>query len=245
VDRNQSSWIAALPKICLNYMCTVNKSTGYSLFMLRFGRNSVVLPPLETTREPITQDEIDARSIIDHIRKAVNDTKDNLMLAKISQAFEANKSRSTENVFPDKIGDSVLLSTLHHCSEYLSGNGKRVAKFLPRFDSPYAVVDTFPEASTVTLDLPNLPSMFPTFHIHLVKPFIPNDDNKFPNWASQLDENVEFFVENIINHKRWGRSKRYLVKSQGFPDFYNHWLLGKKLDGDSALEAYLSLLSNT
>jgi len=63
VERNQKGWVAALPRIRFNYMCTKNKSTGYSPFMLRFGRDPIVLPPLDTAREPITQDEMDgARS---------------------------------------------------------------------------------------------------------------------------------------------------------------------------------------
>jgi len=128
--------------------------------MLQFGR--------DPTREPITQDEIDAHAVIIHIYNAVKDAKDNLLVAKISQAFESNKSCVADKSFPYKIGDSVLLSTLHRRSEYLSGNGKRVAKFLPCFDRPYPVVDTHPEASTVTLDLPNQPNAFPTFHIHLI-----------------------------------------------------------------------------
>jgi len=57
---------------------------------------------------------------------------------------------------------------------------------LPRFDGPYPVIDTHPEASTVTLDLPNQPNAFPTFHIHLVKPFLTNDDEKFPNRAVRI-----------------------------------------------------------
>ncbi len=32
--------------------------------MLRHGRNPVVLPPLDSTRDPITQDEIDARALL-------------------------------------------------------------------------------------------------------------------------------------------------------------------------------------
>lgn len=175
--------MAALPRIRFNYMCTVNKSTGYSPFMLRFGRNPIVLPPLDPTCEAITQDEIqvDARAIINHIYMSVNDAKDNLLLAKISQAFEANKSRSVDQTFPYKIGDSVLLSTLHRRSAFILAEGKRAAKFFPRFDGPYAVVDTFPESSTITLDLPNQPSIFPTFHTSLVKPFLPNDNIKFPH----------------------------------------------------------------
>jgi hypothetical protein len=179
-------------------MCTVNKSTGYSPFMLCFGRNPIVLPPLDAPREPITQDEIDARAVITHIYNAVKDAKDNLLVAKIAQAFEANKNRNAIEKFPYKLGDNVLLSTLHRRSEYLSGDGKRVAKFLPRFDGPYAVVDTHSEASTVTLDLPNQPQIFPTFHINLVKPFLPNDDDKFP-----IVQSASPNLQNFLSSQFW------------------------------------------
>jgi len=127
---------------------------------------------------------------------------------------------------------------LHCRSEYLSGSNKRVAKFLPRFDRPYAVIYMHPEASTVTLDLPNQPTAFPTFHIHLVKPFIPNDDEKFPHRAVSVSDSSEFFVESILDHKPWGRGYQYLVKFQGFPDSFNRWLSGKDLENDSTLDLY-------
>ena len=139
--------------------------------MLRHGRNPLVLPPLDATREPITQDEIDARALLAHLHKSLNDAKDSLVAAKISQAFEANKSRSVSSPFPYSIGDNVLLSTLHRRREYVSSNGKRAAKFIARLDGPYAVTDVHSSASTVTLDLPDSPNIFPTFHISLVKPF--------------------------------------------------------------------------
>ena len=46
VERNQKGWVRALPRIRFQMMCTVNKSTGYSPFQLRFGRSPKVLPPL-------------------------------------------------------------------------------------------------------------------------------------------------------------------------------------------------------
>ena len=236
VERNQKGWVAALPRIRFNLMCTVNKSTGYSPFMLRHGRNPVVLPPLVSTRDPITQSEIDARALLTHLHKTLNDAKDNLLLAKISQAFEANKSRSASSPFPFKIGDSVLLSTLHRRKEYVSSNGKRAAKFIARYDGPYAVLDTHPSASTVTLDLPDTPTVFPTFHINLVKPFLPNDNTTYPHRT--IDESQEFFVESIIDHRTRGRGHQFLVKFQGYPAFYDRWLAGKDLDGDSALVEY-------
>ncbi len=100
VERNQKGWVSALPRIHFNYMCTVNKSTGYSPFMLRFGHDPIVLPPLEPAREPITQDEIDACAVIMQIYNTVKDAKDNLLVAKISQAFEANKTHdSNKKIF--------------------------------------------------------------------------------------------------------------------------------------------------
>ena len=208
VERNQKGWVSALPRIRFNLMCTVNKSTGYSPFMLRHGRNPLVLPPLDATREPITQDEIDARALLAHLHKSLNDAKDSLVAAKISQAFEANKSRSVSSPFPYSIGDNVLLSTLHRRREYVSSNGKRAAKFIARFDGPYAVTDVHSSASTVTLDLPDSPNIFPTFHISLVKPFRPNDDIVYPHRA--IDDLQEFFVEAIIDHRTRGRGRQYI-----------------------------------
>ena len=237
VKRNQKGWVAALPRIRFNLMCTVNKSTGYTPFMLRYGRNPIVLPPLAPPREPITQDEIDAHAILEHLHRSFNDAKDNLLCAKISQAFTVNKSRSSTSSFPYSIGDSVLLSTLHRRREYLSQNGKRVAKFIARFDGPYTVIDTHPAASTVTHELPNTPNACPTFHISLMKPFLPNNDVDYPHRA--IDDSQDFFVESVIDHRARGRGRQFLVKFQGYPDSYNHWLPTSDLLNDSALAYYL------
>lgn len=77
--------------------------------------------------------------------------------------------------------------------------------------------------------MPNQPAVFPTFHINLVKPFVPNDDIKFPHRAVGINDDQEFFVEVVIDHKVWGRGHRYLVKFQGYPESYNRWLSGKDL----------------
>ena len=46
VERNQTGWAKALPLIRFHIMNSVNKSTGYSPFQLRFGRAPRILPPL-------------------------------------------------------------------------------------------------------------------------------------------------------------------------------------------------------
>ena len=60
----------------------------------------------------------------------VKEVKDNLLLAKISQAFEANKKCQADKLFPYEVNDLVLLSSVHWRKDYLSKDGKCVAKFV-------------------------------------------------------------------------------------------------------------------
>jgi hypothetical protein len=72
------------------------------------------------------------------------------------------------------------LSTLHRQQEYKSKGDGHVTKFFPRYDSPYTVIDAHPKTSNYTLELPNLPNIFPTFHSSELKPHFANDHSLFP-----------------------------------------------------------------
>ena len=39
-----------------------------------------------------------------------------------------------------------------------------------------------------------------------------------------------------------GRGRQYLIKFQGYPNIYDRWISGKELEGDFALDDYLSSL---
>lgn len=92
-------------------MSTVNKSTGYSLFQLCFGRSPQVLPPLATPPPSASVDHISACKVIESIARDVTDARDNLMLAKITESFHANSSKAEDPKF--KVGDLIMLSTLN------------------------------------------------------------------------------------------------------------------------------------
>ncbi|KAF8804576.1 hypothetical protein BYT27DRAFT_7009359, partial [Phlegmacium glaucopus] len=78
-------------------------------------------------------------------------------------------------------------------------------KFMPRFDGPYLVTDVNNNTSTVTLDIPQTPNLFPTFHTSHIKPFTPNDNLKFPNCTLHKPGPLdiagveEHYVEKIID----------------------------------------------
>ena len=141
-------------------MNSVNKSTGYTPFQLRFGRAPRVLPPLLPPPPTTSTEYVTAHAVIEEVAANVASAKDNLMLAKITQSFHSNPSRGDPVTY--NVGDKVMLSTLNRRKEYKSQDQLHVAKFMPRYDGPYLVVDTHDAASTVTLDIfPTPPTSSP------------------------------------------------------------------------------------
>jgi hypothetical protein len=142
VERNQKGWKKSLPRIRFFLMNTVNKSTGYSPFQLKYGRSLRVLPYLDKDTL-VNKEDMNAHEIVEMIAKNVADAKDNLMLAKISQAYFANEKRSREIEY--KIGDKVMLSAANRRCEFKEkvGDG-RVAKFMPRYDGPWEIIEARP-----------------------------------------------------------------------------------------------------
>ena len=50
-------------------------------------------------------------------------------------------------------GDYVMLSTMHRCRNYMQRGDGRTAKFMPRWDGKYKVLEAHPESSTYKLAL--------------------------------------------------------------------------------------------
>lgn len=86
-------------------MNTVNKSTGFTPFQLRFGQSPRIIPPLIPAKLSATVADIDAWHVIRRLEMDVLEAQDNLLRAKISQAVQANKHRTL--TFPFTIGSRV------------------------------------------------------------------------------------------------------------------------------------------
>src|SRR6202453_4778393 len=192
-------------------MNTVNSSTGFTPFQLKTGRSPRMIPPLIPGADSGADTEpTSAADIIQQLNTDVMEAQDNLLEAKIQQAHFANQSRKPEHVY--EIGDQVLLSTINRRREYTQAKDGRVAKFMPRYNGPYTVVDVHPETSNYTLDLPNTPNIFPTFHSSYLILAKPNDQNLFPSREYDKptpiitpDREGEYFVEQILDERRHGR----------------------------------------
>jgi len=89
---------------------------------------------------------------------------------------------------------------------------------MPCYDGPYKITKVFPERSVYTLDMPNAPELYPTFHSTLLTKHLPNDDILFPGCFHQhpgtiVTENgeIEWWVEDIIDECKQDHGYQYLV----------------------------------
>jgi hypothetical protein len=248
VERNQRGWAKALLRVRFTMMNSVNASTGFSPFMPRMGRAPHIIPPIVPTSVPTdvvgSQETANAAAMVAEIQLNVAEAKDNLLMAKVSQVHSANAHRTADDVF--EIGDRVMLSTLNRCHEYKSKNEKRVAKFFPHFDGPYTITKTHPDLSTYTIDMPNLPKVFPTFHASQLKRFIENDPSLFPSrehpWPKGIvtTEGIEeYSIDRIVDARRQGRGWSFLVRWTGYGPEEDRWLPGAELDDCEALDQWI------
>jgi hypothetical protein len=165
-------------------MNLINASTGFSNFQIRLGRSPRIIPPLiprDLSSVPSQENEtLHAEKLVTDLQTDVNEAKDNLLKAKVFQTFHTNQNRSPD--IPFKTGDKVMLLTLHCRQEFKKKGEKQAAKFFPRYDGPYDIIDIHPETSNYTLELPNAPNTYPTYHASELKVFLPNDPTLFPSY---------------------------------------------------------------
>lgn len=263
VERNQLGWVRALPKVRFDIMNTVNASTGFSPFHLKSAHSPRLIPSLISTssiptitvsppNDPpsisadiLSPDAISARRTLEQLETDLLDAKDSLVCAKISQAHQANKSRSPDPVFA--VGDRVMLATAHRRRDYIRARDGRVAKFMPRFDGPYEILKAFPDSSLYTLRLPENSKLCPSFHASQLRPFLANNDDLFPHRRLARPGPIvtpsgseEYFIDRILDERPRGRGKQYLVRWLGYGPDSDLWLPGRELADSEALDAWES-----
>jgi hypothetical protein len=129
IDNNQKGWLAKLPHIWFAMMNMVNASTGFSRFQLKTGRSPCLIPSIAPLLRDTSVEHTTAHDIISWVALDMQEAQDNLMAAKICQAYHANKHQAPKDVY--KVGDLVMLSTENHRRNYKHKGKTQVTKFMP------------------------------------------------------------------------------------------------------------------
>jgi len=210
------------------------------------GHSPCIILPLVPAKSSATVTDVDVWHVIRKLETDVFEVQDNLFKAKLSQAVNTNKHCTLTFLFA--VGSHIRLSTLHRWKEYKAKGEKLVAKFMPRYDGPYMIIETDEEHSTVTLNLPHSTNIFPTFHTSQVIPYIESDTDKFPlhhfkepDPIITEDGNEEQYIDKILDARWRGQGYQYLVRWHGFGQEHDEWLPGSKLEDCEALDIWLAL----
>ena len=122
---------------------------------------------------------------------------------------------------------------------------RRIAKFMPRFDGPYTITGVHPATSNYTIEMPNSPDTFPTYHASDLKLYHANDDVLFPLRAYARPPPVlgadgleEYFIEKIVDARRRGRGWQFLVRWLGYGEEEDRWVSGLTLNDCEALDCW-------
>ena len=114
MHQNQKSWVQALPQVRFNMLNTVNALTGFSGFQLKMGHLPRLLPHIVQALPAGlrgTKEAVDTMGVIEQVQLDMQQAKDALAVAKISQAHYMNVHHGTEDVF--MAVDLVMLSTFN------------------------------------------------------------------------------------------------------------------------------------
>jgi len=147
----------------------------------------------------------------------VTRAKHNIMAAQDRMKAYVNAGRREVTFTP---GQLVLLSSVNI---KLKHPGAR--KLLPKYMGPFKVVDMVGPAAVKLALPPEWKRLHPVFHVSLVKPFLADGNYQPPPLPQLIDDELEYEVEVLLDHRLSGRNKRleYLVKWAGYGHEHNTW----------------------
>jgi len=183
------NWVKVAPKIQTQVNARISEPRKNSPFFLMYGFNpKLAASPLP---HPIP--------IYANPTKLHYQLGNNLTVTKLNQITSANKNRRPATPYEE--GELVMVSTKNFPSHF------NTSKLHYPWIGPVPVIKANNIRQTYTLDLsdyPELSKIIPTFHTSLIKPYQPNDDNKFPTRKLGQPGPVEkgrYEVEKVVEFR--------------------------------------------
>jgi transposase InsO family protein len=207
IDVDQTNWSEALPLVEFAINSSINASSGFAPFELNCG----FLPRLSSINVKECKYE-GVRHFAEQAKWNLIVAHDAIIAARLRSAPVYDAHRSPPHDF--KRGQLVYLST-----ENLSLPRNRSRKLCPKFLGPFKILKLHPNSPTASLELPDdlrKRGIHNNFHVQLIRPHIPNDNNLFPNRlaASEYDFGAgtdEKYVDEIMDHRVVGRRLELLL----------------------------------
>jgi transposase InsO family protein len=218
----QNDWDQYLDQLEFAYNNSEHASLGQTPFMVTYGQHPTTLDDVLTSPPPTMLEPPAVQDLLDATERARHLAHHSVTQMNARMAATANRSRR-EVTF--QVHDLVLLSTRH--LRFPLGS-TRVKKFASRWIGPFKVLASVADGRAYKLDLPGTMPLHPTFHVSLLKPYVPNTHPSRlqvpPTSDLFADGHEEWEVECILSHRWRGSQLHYLVSWRGFAEHENSWL---------------------
>ena len=122
----------------------------------------------------------------------------------------------------------------------------QVKKLLPFWIGPYKIISS-PHPNAYKLDLPDTMKIHPVFNVKLLKPYVANDKTQFPLREPERpgpitisEDDQQYEVEDIIDHRTFRRQLQYLVTWKGWPIEETTWIAAFNMNAPDLIKEYWS-----
>jgi transposase InsO family protein len=214
-NQQQSNWISLLPMAQLVYNNKLSESTQTTPYYANHGKHPNLFertfPTLKTEKALQTADEM---------KKTHKQLQQNLQRAQQNMISYANKKRKMAPQL--KKGDKVYLLT------------KNLRTTRPSKKLDHVKVGPFLISERISpvnyqLQLPQDAKIHPVFHISLLEPA--HEETPLQNtFHYEVEEDNEYEVERIVDHRGTPNECEYLVKWKGYPETENTWEPSRNLN---------------
>ena len=241
INPKMDNWDELLPLCEFAINNSKHESTKFTPFYLNSGQHP--LNPLTIVRPGDRRSRLSGRrgnsrlpaveAFVKNISEAVHQAKVNLKQAQDRQKAYADTHRKDVEFH---IGDRVLLRTKN-----LNIKAPGPRKLFPKYIGPFQILRRIGKVA-YELDLPDTMKCHPVFHVSLLKPYLSSGRVQPPPIPLDVDDEVEFEVEQILLHrdiKVGKRSRReYLIKWLGYGHEHNSWEPDSAMNCDELITAY-------
>ena len=228
VAYHQDDWDDWLVTCEIATNSAVQTSTGFTPYYLNYGQE-ISLPLSQAIKNSKLNQNENAIQLIEKLNENLEQARKNVIDAQQRQAHYANQHREDVSF---EVGELVLLSTDH------VKNDRPTQKLGPKFIGPFKIIEAYPNGVNYKLEMPHLlKKLHNVFHVSKLRKYV-NGFEEFPTRPNVITqpppdivdgEEDHYEIEAIRNHKKSGRSYRYLVKWLGYDDVDNQWLPRSRL----------------
>ena len=196
---DQRDWSDKMPMVEFALNSAISSSLGFAPFKLNYRYSPTINPGFTPELSAIPG----VKHFVSCTLQTLADAHDSIIESRVRQIHYTNHHRHKDDTFT--AGDLVYVSTAD-----LSLPKGQASKLLPKYVSPFKILDVQPSVLTYKVELPTqlqAQNLHDRFHQSKLCPYYTNNDALFPHHEAHMfydfgtPDDQEWLVEEILSHQ--------------------------------------------